>query len=299
MSGKRQTRLLSEVSSTSAAIATEGRVIRPALALPTAILDECRLTISDEGLSILAMDPANVAMLDVQYYPAAFETFVFDGVEPLEVGLNLDALTSALSQARYGQRTSDAVALDIDAARALVEVKREYRETSVTYADEILCLDPGVVREEPNSLDLELPCEATIPVDATADAVGFLTGAGDHMRVTADDGDLLLGTDKESESSEDLALDGDGSDAGSEVTAEAAVNMTGAIERAEADVAARYSLDYVADIVGAIKSALATELALVWGDEKPACWRVARREDGETLYDGEFVLAPRRTGGDA
>ncbi|PSQ23892.1 DNA polymerase sliding clamp, partial [Halobacteriales archaeon QS_9_67_17] len=43
------------------------------------LVDECKIRLEEEGLSIRAVDPANVGMVDLSLSAAAFESYETDG----------------------------------------------------------------------------------------------------------------------------------------------------------------------------------------------------------------------------
>jgi hypothetical protein len=56
---------------------------------------------------------------------------------------------------------------------------------------------------------------------------------------------------------------------------------------------AAYSLDYVSDIVSALKEAKVDDVTIRWDAEMPIYFEFRRTEDETVLYDGEFMIAPR------
>lgn len=276
----RQARLLGEPSGDSVSIDTSGRVIRPALALPAALANEGRVHIGEDGVRMQLVDPANVGLIHMQIYPAAFDAYALDAADDITVGVDLDALTSGLTNARKGRRTDDPVSLDIDDTRITIQIEREYNQTTVRYGDELLTIDPDSIREEPDLPDLDLPATAgAIDVSAFADAIEHIATGDDHMTVRERDGDLLLTG---------------GSDEDSPSPYSSAVEIADVVDCPEDDApVARYSIDYVKDMASALKTGLIDEVTLTWGDEYPYLLDFERREDDTVLYDGQYMLAPR------
>ena len=91
-----QSRLLGGPSGESTSIETSGRVIRPALRLPSALVDETKPIFDDEGVHIRAVDPANVGMIDLHIRPEAFEEYHVDA----DAGL----LASMLDNSEWARR---------------------------------------------------------------------------------------------------------------------------------------------------------------------------------------------------
>lgn len=272
-----QERLIGDSPDETVAIETEGRVIRPALGIPDALVDECRVHAGPDGLSIQAIDPANVAMTSITVHADAFDGY--DAPDEFVTGVNLGTLQSQLRGARMGRSTSDPVALDIDTTRTRLRIEREYDLATVTRTDAFLNIDPDSVREEPDLPELEYECEATIDTAAFVDAVAHIDAIGDHMAVRHEDGNLhideSIGNDDEVERAgrveiPDVVTSDDGEPTGS-----------------------AFSLDYLKDIADALDTALVDEVTLQFGEEIPVRIAFERTDDKTVLYEGAFLQAPR------
>ena len=279
----RQTRLLGDLESDVAHIETEGRVIRPALGLLSALVDECRLQVTPDGLSVTAVDPANVALVDLTIHARAFESYSV--AESFRTGLVVESLESSLRQARKGARTSDPVSLDVSAGRTVVEIERDYGDAAVTYADEVLGIDPDSVREEPTMPELGLPASAAVPMQPLADAVEYINGVTDHMLVSRDGDDLRLAADGNEDTSGPFR---------------AVVSVADVVDCPDdEDPRSWLSLDYVTDVVSALDSALVDDVGVVFGDTFPVLFKFKRTDaDGTVLYEGRYMISPRVKDGD-
>ena len=60
----------------------------------SALVDECKIRLNEDGLSIRAVDPANVGMVDMSLAKSAFESYEADGGV---IGVNLDRFEDVLS----------------------------------------------------------------------------------------------------------------------------------------------------------------------------------------------------------
>lgn len=282
-----QMQLLGGPSGESATITTSGRTIRPALALPNALIDECKLNFTPDGLHIQAVDPSNVALITLDIHADAFEDYQVDAEDDVLVGVNLTALTSKLANARLGKRTDDPVRLDVDETRTVVEIERDYTNTSARYADEQLNIDPDSIREEPEIPDLGLPATATLDVDAFQDAVDHLTADKYYVTFRDRGNDLVLTTN---------AHDDSPSEYGS------AVEFTDVLDIDEdvpdGDLVSLFSGDYLEKITRALKSGKVDTVDVRFGEEFPTKIAFSREEDDTTLYEGEYMLAPRISSGD-
>jgi proliferating cell nuclear antigen len=277
----RQTHLLGEPDDDALSIDTSGRVIRPALALPSALVDECRLHCTPDGISVAAVDPANVSMVEFDLHAAACDRYQFDAEDAFAVGIYLDGLTNSLRQARKGKRSDDPVSLDIDEVRTIVAVERDYDTTTLQYADEQLAIDPQAIREDADLPTLDLSVEVTVDVTALKHAVEHINAADDHLAMRLDDGALAItgGNHEDSPAAYSAGVR----------FADTEIDVAGD----PAEIVSIYSMDYIVDIVGALKTALIDEVTIRFGQEFPASFEYERTEDGTTLYSGRFAVAPR------
>jgi len=280
-----QTRFFGEPTGTSVEVVTSGRTIRPLFALPTELVDEATLTFDADGLHTRAVDPANVGLVELHAYPAAFEDYRVDGDDELTLGTNLGKLTSSLSDARLGKRTDDPVTLDLDATRTLVSIEREYETTTLSKTDEVLNIDPSSVRERPDVPDMRLAYRADIDVEAFVDAVAYI--GNEHVELAEHDGHLVLS-----------GYPRDDDETGTRVDAgDIAEPAAGEPNPGASSV---YSMDYLSDFTSGLKAGKVTSLSLRWGDQFPLYMEFERRTDDDLLYEGRYMLAPRiaDSGGD-
>jgi len=277
-----QAQLFGEPSGNNVTIETSGRTIRPLMSIPSALVDEAKVRFEAGGMSVRAVDPANVGMVDVTAHPSAFEEFDLSD-EEFVTGMNLDRFESQLANARMGKATDDPVSLDIDGTRSLVTTEREYTLTTLTQTNEVLNIDPDSIRKEPELPDLVTPCEATVDVQALTDALDSVNRVSDNAIVRESDGELVIA--------------GEGGD---DHTGEyGTVANFGEIvevrdeESFDGGEYSRFSLDYFRDMAEGLKSAKVDDVTVVWGDEFPMYLMFERTIDEEVAYEGRYVLAPR------
>ncbi|MEM3648967.1 MAG: hypothetical protein QW506_07370, partial [Thermoproteota archaeon] len=75
-------------------VINDARIIRKALKATSSLIDEAPVKISDEGLSIRALDLAEVSMIDLVLSKEAFETFEFK--KPLKANIRLSDVLNLL-----------------------------------------------------------------------------------------------------------------------------------------------------------------------------------------------------------
>lgn len=258
---------------------TSGRTIRPFLAPVTELVDEVKLRFDTAGVSITAVDPANVAMVETQLSATAIAGYDLDAEAELVVGMNLAGLAADLRTARMGTATDDPVGLTIDESAARMEIERDYDGTTIRQSDQRLTIDADMIREEPDLPELDLPCTATISPRGFEAAVDHIDKRVDHLRMLDYDGHLAFAGagDDDLDAAyataahfEDTAVDGDAGDG------------------------SHFSIDYLSDIASGIVAAKADQVRLAFGEELPVTLEYERTtDDGETLYRGRIVQAPR------
>jgi proliferating cell nuclear antigen len=273
-----QGRLIDPADDAVATIETEGRVIRPALAMIAAAdIQEVRLHVHEDGLTVNAVDPANVAMIELDIHAEAFDSFDADGGV---IGLALDDLRSQLRSARKGKRTSDPVTLNLDDRRIKVLTERDYGGSTVRAVGEELTIDPDSIRDDPDIPDLDLAWRAATSPKAIQAAVGHCDGVEDYLKITNRNEALHF------------EANGDVSDAVVEVEADVEP-----LEHADEDAASLFSTDYLDGMAGGLVDGLVDDVSVEFGTEFPCIINFERTDDGETLYEGQYLLAPRITDG--
>ena len=138
-----------------------------------AIVDECKIHLGGEAVSISAVDASNVALVDVQLDAAAFESYETDGGV---IAVHLDRLEAVVANADAG-------------ALVKLRLNDETRKLQIAFGRvdfELALLDPDAVREEPDLPDLDLP--ATVGLEGRhLDQAVTLTGmVADHVELGVD-----------------------------------------------------------------------------------------------------------------
>lgn len=277
-----QAQLFGGPSGNSAEIETSGRVIRPLMSVVNAVVDESKFRFDEDGLSVRAVDPANVGMVELDAHAEAFEEYDL-GDEEFVAGFGIGRVEKQLRNARMGKSTDDPVSMDIDGTRTLVTTSREYEITTLTQTNEVLNIDPDSVREEPDVPSFELPCEATIDVDAFQDVLESVNRVSDHVVIRERDGNLIIaGRGNEDNTGEFGTV----ADLGDVVE----IRDEELYEGGEESV---FSLSYMRDYASALDDGKVDEMTLVFGEEIPCRIKFERTDDETTLYEGEFFQAPR------
>jgi len=271
-------------------ILTNGDPLRSWVELPDAIVDECRLRIDGDGVHVITKDPANVGMLETTFRAEGFRGF--DGPDSeIRFGLNLDRFTSAISWARKRGENGDPVSIDLfeDPARMRVSVTRT--DQRMKRVSEWFGIDPDIIRKGPDTPDLDSPGRADPDPSNLVDAVEAVDDHRDYVYITRDSDTFVLA----SQESGDTKLDPD-DDADAEAGAGAVYMPETAWSEGDGEATSSlFSLDYLTDMVAAIKKSKADRLTVHWGDQYPVELHFDHEDWGIT---SQFVLAPRIEGDD-
>ena len=226
----------------------------------TALVEECKLQLTADGLSITAVDPANVGMVDMEIEAGAFESYDASGET---LGVNLDRFTDVLSMADSG----DLIHCELNEETRKLDI--EIGGLSYTLA----LIDPSTIRQEPDIPDLELDATIVLPGEEISRGVSAAQLVGEHVNLRADADDKTF----------HIAADGDTDD----------VDYTlGEDELLSANVSesceSLFSLDYLTDMESAIPSD--TQVSVLLGTEFPVKLRYSL-DDGRVSVVN--MLAPR------
>lgn len=225
-----------------------------------ALVDECVIEASPDGLAAATIDPANVAQVDVELDPEATESFDVD--ETTEIGVNVTRLDEALDFADSDQLVH--LALDTETQHLIVSVG--------DFKAEIAVIDPKSIRDQPDIPDLDLPTTALLDADALGQAVDAADWVGDYIGV------------RTSNDKSELVFEGEGDTNAAEVRLEA-----GDLEDAQlADADSLFSIDYWSDLQSPIPSDVAVTLQV--GEECPVRRRFSFAEGRGRVVQ---LIAPR------
>ncbi len=233
--------------------------LQDALDSVSVLVDECKIRLNEEELSIRAVDPANVGMVDLTLEAAAFESYSADGGV---IGVNLARLEDIAGMAASG----DLVHLELDEETRKLHI--EIDGLSYTLA----LIDPDSIRQEPDIPELDLPAEVVVEGAQLNRGVKAADMVSDHIRLRVD----------ENEESFYIEAEGDTDDVDLKLTREDLI----AFSPGPAD--SLFSLDYLKDMNKAIPAD--AEVTVELGEEFPVKLHYGF---GEGLGQVTFMLAPR------
>lgn len=216
----------------------KGGVIKEFVGTLRAIVDEAKITVSPDGLHARAVDPANVAMYDVELATGAFESF--DASEGV-LGMNLERFEEVLKLAKK----DDLVQLSFNTTTYKLVIHIDGVEFTMAL------IDSDSIRNEPEIPNMDLPISFTIGEAQISRGVKAADMVSDHIRFRCD----------ETEQAVFIEAEGDTDDVSFELAADDLVALTAS------DGRSLFSLDYVKDISKQFPKN--TEIEMTFGTDFP------------------------------
>ncbi|MDR1954706.1 MAG: DNA polymerase sliding clamp [Candidatus Methanoplasma sp.] len=187
------------------------------------LIDEVKFAITPEGMTLKAVDPAHVAMIELNIGAKAFESY---SASSTEIGLDLDKVKTVLKLAGPG----DIIAMEQDESKGRFIFKIGNITRSMNLVETSSMSDPKVPQ-------LTLSANAVMLVDQLQKGIRAAESISDHISLKADPGFF------------ELSCEGD--------TDDASLKLAGTdIESLEvpSEVQSLFPLDYFSNLVKAIPS---------------------------------------------
>lgn len=218
---------------------------------------EAKFKLTPDGISVKAVDPANVAMVSFELTKDAFDSF--EATEG-ELGIDLTKLNGIMEMADKGDNIE--LELDENAHKLIVRMR------GLAYTMSLL--DPSSIRKEPKVPALDLPARIVIKGEDMKRAIKAAEKVSDYMSIGVK-GDVFF---MEAEGDTDKVL--------VEMTKDQLID----IQPAEAK--SLFSLDYLSDMSKIVGKA--NEITIDLGKDYPLKLRLKIADGhGEVSY----MLAPR------
>ncbi|WP_336024170.1 DNA polymerase sliding clamp [Halobellus salinisoli] len=233
--------------------------LQDALDSVSVLVDECKIRLNEDELSIRAVDPANVGMVDLSLDAAAFESYEADGGV---IGVNLAKLEDFIGMATGDQL----VELELDEETRKLNIRMDGLSSTLAL------IDPDSIRQEPDIPDLDLAAEIVLEGAQLDRGIKAADMVSDHVRLRVDADDEAF----------HIEAEGDTDDVDFELDADDLIALTAGT----AD--SLFSLDYLKDMNKAIPKD--AEVTVELGEEFPVKIHYAVAEgQGNVTY----MLAPR------
>jgi proliferating cell nuclear antigen len=231
--------------------------LKDAIESISTLVDEARFKLTADGVSVRAVDPANVAMVSLDLAKDAFDSF--EATEG-ELGIDLTKLNGIMEMADK----NDNIELSLDETAHKLVIRM--RELSYTMS----LLDPSSIRKEPKVPALDLPAHIVIRGEDLKRAVRAAEKVSDYMSMGVR-GEVFF-----------MEAEGDTDNVQLEMTKDQLIDLKAG------DAKSLFSLDYLTDIS---KIAGKTgEVSIDIGKDYPL---KVRFKIAQGHGDVSYMLAPR------
>jgi proliferating cell nuclear antigen len=232
-------------------------ILKSSIETLSVLVDEARFRISTEGLSVRAVDPANVAMVSFELTASAFDDFAADDCE---IGMDLTKINDILGVAEKNEKAT----LELD------ELSQRMSIHIGGFSYTLSLLDPSTIRAEPRIPQLELPAEVVLNGKELQKAVKAAEKISDHMSLGVDE-DIFY-----------MEAEGDTDKVRLEMPREQLIDLKSGEARS------LFSLDYLSDIVK--PASKSNEVTLELGRDYPIRISFTIAEGAGKI---SYLLAPR------
>jgi proliferating cell nuclear antigen len=153
-------------------------VLKESMDAVTAVVEEGKLKITEEGFKLRAVDPANVAMVFFELHHDAFDDFNLDleNEAEIEIGVDFVKLTGILG---IGGRGEVELRLDEHGQKLFIQIGSLFYTISL--------LDTSAVRKEPKIPDLEFSTQIGMNTDDFRQVIKASEKIGDRIKLGVDD----------------------------------------------------------------------------------------------------------------
>jgi proliferating cell nuclear antigen len=237
----------------------EPKYLKDSISIISELVTETQLSITNTGVTIIAMDPANVAMVIYKLLSSCFSEFELEG--PVDIGVNLNNFKQILRRVD----NSDIVTLETDENEAILTITIKGK-TVRRFNIPIIETDEKE-QKEPN---LEFAAEVTLPASTFASAIEDADIVADSVALIATKTKLTV------------AAAGDLNKVEVDIEGEDII-----IENSAESVRAKYSIEYLKKMLSGSK--ISDEVRLSFNTNYPVKINFVAI-DKMSL---SFVLAPR------
>ena len=235
----------------------EPKYLKESISIISELVNEARLKITPNAIELVAMDPANVAMVVFKLLSSAFVEYEIK--TPVEIAINLNNLKAVLRRAK----DRDMVSLELADNKLKIKFKSN---TTRTFSLPIIEID----EKEQKVPELNFPVSITIDSGIVSDSIDDADIVGESVTFMAEPKKFTI------------LAEGDLNKAQIEIAEDAQTEI-----KAEANVKAKYSVEYLKKMVQGGK--LADKVIVQFNKDYPLKLSYVS-VDRVSL---SFILAPR------
>ncbi|MBI2141163.1 proliferating cell nuclear antigen (pcna) [Candidatus Woesearchaeota archaeon] len=236
---------------------SEPKYLKESIAIISELVNEAKLRISRDGIELVAMDPANVAMVIFKLLPTAFTEY--DIEKPADIAINLTNFRQILRRAN----PSDMLSLELDSNKLKIQLRSASTRTFSL---------PLIDTEEKEQKVPELAFPVSVETDATLfnEAIVDAEIVSESVSLIAETGKLTL------------QAEGDLNSAAIEIKESESTKVI-----AREKVKAKYSVEYLKKMIEGSK--LSDKVVIQFNKDYPL--RLTYSTVDKVMM--AFVLAPR------
>lgn len=233
---------------------------KDSIAIISELVTEARFKVTGEGITLIAMDPANVAMVVFKQFSSAFTEYTLG--KDADLALNLNSLKQVLR--RVGSSDLLTLELENEGKLKLTVTGKTVRRFSLP----IIELDD----REQKVPNLQFPYTVEMPSTTMVDAVDDAGVVADSLALIGDAAKLVV------------AAQGDMSKVEVEIAGEGEVRI---VAEQDSPVKSKYSIDYLKKMVAGAK--IADQVKVQLSKDYPMRMEFVEKDKMQL----SFVLAPR------
>ncbi len=240
---------------------SEPKFFKDSISIISELVSEARFSITKDGITLIAMDPANVAMVVFKLLPSLFEEYKLE--ESVEIALNLGNLKQILRRVN----TTDIVTLEMnDSAKLKLTVSGK---STRRFSLPIIALN----EREQKTPNLTFATTITMPVDTLGEAVEDAAIVADSLLMSANSQKFIISASGDLNNAE---IEIPSSDDGLQIVTES-----------EDLIKSRYSIEYLKKMISGAK--LSDTVKLQFSKNYPLKLEYVATDKVQL----SFVLAPR------
>jgi len=237
----------------------DSRLLKDSVSIISDLVTEARFTITKDSIDLVAMDPANVAMVIFKLLSSSFTEYHVD--KEVKIALNLNNLKQVLKRAG----ASDIVSLELEENKFKVVLKSS---TTRTFYLPIIELDEKDQRIPSLNFPISIKTQSSVLNDAIEDA----SIVAESVQFIAEQKKFIM------------AAEGDLSKAKVEIPADETTIIT---KEGEETLKAKYSIEYLKKMIQAGK--LSDQVFIRFSNDYPL--KLEYKSTDKLMMS--FILAPR------
>ena len=218
----------------------EPRLLIDSVGIISEIVNDVRFKIDTNAIELIAMDPANVALIIFKLLSSAFTEYQVE--KPIEIGVNLENLKAILKRTK----PADVLTIELDQEKNRLRVKLKSDSTRTFH---LALID--IEDKEQKIPELNFPVKVEMNSAVLDDAVYDMDVVAESISLTAQKGKFVI----EAESNMN--------DARSEIVEDGETKINGA----KTEVKSKYSIEYMKKIIKGGK--LAPRVSLQFNKDYP------------------------------